>query len=224
MAVWRLFLLTTLAAVAASSAQQQHLLLHHHREKWLKAGSLFESLAFPMRSSVIRLIEQISQESEAIGVSKTCRASLDKFAQDLRASRADAMHMLDSFGKFTPGVLKKRRLTDFGHYDQCLSVRNARYLLLEYHWPAPASVDDLDVLFANDSDTGPRTWVKDYSSKWRTCTMYMVPPMIGICVPSHCTTRDLTAIVESSVITNKTEPFKVCSLLRKTHSIGRSPD
>ena len=118
------------------------------------------------------------------------------------------MHMLDSFGKFTPGILKKRRLTDFGHYEQCLSVENGRYLLLEYHWPAPNSIDDLNTLF-QDEISPSRPWIKDYSSKMRTCTMYMVPPMIGICVPRACSNEDLTAVIESSLIRNQTHPFNV---------------
>jgi hypothetical protein len=130
--------------------------------------------------------------------------------------------MLDSFGKFTPGILKKRRLTDFGHYDQCLSVDKARYLLLEYHWPAPAHVDDLHVLFQEDSSSSssssPRSWVKDYSSKWRTCTMYMVPPMIGLCVPRECSNKDLKTIIDSSLIRNQTQPFKVRHIFIVEHN------
>lgn len=181
--------------------------IRDQQEKWIKAGNIFESIAFPLRSPVIHLIHQITQHSD-INIRKSCRSSLIKFAKDLQDQETNAMHMLDSFGKFTPGILKKRRLTDFGHYDQCLSVRNGRYLLLEYHWPAPTAIDDLHNLF--DQNTSPsRPWIMDYSSKMRTCTMYMVPPMIGICVPSECIDSDLSAIIESSLIWNHTHPFKV---------------
>lgn len=181
----------------------------YHRETWLKAGSIFESVAFPLRSPVISLLHGITGEA-AIPITKTCRSSLIKFSHDLEHHETNAMHMLDSFGKFTPGILKKRRLSDFGHYEQCLSVERARYLLLEYHWPAPANIDHLHVLFQeNQTATTERSWMKDYSSKARTCTMYMVPPMIALCVPMECTNTDLQAVLDSSLIQNQTHPFKV---------------
>lgn len=187
--------------------------IREQQDKWLKAGSIFESIAFPLRQPVISFIQQIIQNHD-LRISRSCRTSLSQFARDLQDGEADAMHMLDAFAKFTPGVLKKRRLTDFGHYDQCLSVENGRYLLIEYHWPAPATVDELDVLFEDEESTSSakKPWIKDYSRKTRTCTMFMVPPMVGICVPRQCSQPDLRTILQSPLVVNQTQPFKVSFL------------
>ena len=107
--------------------------------------------------------------------------------------------MFDSFAKFKPGIFSDK-FADFGHYEQCLWVKNdrfqGRYTLLFVDWPLPSkspprtSPKELTAIVGND------TWISGITNK--AYYLYFEPMVMAVCAPSTCSNSDLKILIQSA--------------------------
>lgn len=139
-------------------------------------------------------------------INPDCKSDFQKALKALESKQNWAFQMFDSWAKFPPSGVLSGTFTDFGDYDQCLSIEDLtpQYCLLDLALPMPQPMpkyhnyyqksqvlpDDVDSNKLDFSVNGTLyRHLADISS-----VFYYVYLQIGICIPNSCTSTDIKVV------------------------------
>lgn len=156
-------------------------------------------------------------QSEA--VSDDCKSDLYQALHSLRLRQNWAVKLFNSWGKFPPSGVTRGTLTDFGDYDQCLSISRpitSQYCLVDVSLPMPSMPQyhnyhqKVEVLPEKDDQLPIKPYaplrllgqrnhtfyrhLEDISS-----IFYYVNLKVGVCLPKRCSTNDIQAVARKSM-------------------------
>lgn len=93
------------------------------RQKWnlmeLSMGEHIESLAFDFKLSLDKILQKTN-------ISTQCSSAFHEFTDSLVKQKLWALQIFDSSAHNLPNGFLQGTLTDLGHYDQCLSIQQAK--------------------------------------------------------------------------------------------------
>ena len=142
-------------------------------------------------------------------ISEACRKSLMNAWNDVRYRKTWAVKLFDSWAKFPPSGSWIGTLTDFGSYDQCLSIdRPVQYCLIDSKIPMPKMprwnnlYDQLNVFPDYESMKSNNLNIPEdnlfYSLANISSIFYYVFVQTGVCLPYECSAeKDIKAISQS---------------------------
>ncbi|KAI2807798.1 hypothetical protein BLOT_005737 [Blomia tropicalis] len=140
----------------------------------------------------------IEFESNLRHLTIECKTSIRRTIVALEHQQNWAVSLFNSWGKFPPSGLTQGTLADFGDYDQCLSVDDVQYCLVEMLPPLPPmpSVHNYHHKTKNLIDTNTILPQLNQSSFIRlmaneSAIFYWATIQLGICLPNTCTTNDV---------------------------------
>lgn len=170
-------------------------------------------------------------------VSEQCRKQVSISLDAFNHRQLWAYQMYNAWGRFPPTGSLSGTLTDFGDYDQCLSLSTPtiapKYCLVDLEVPMPKpmprfhnyfqksfdlqaialktmSEQELDQLFGQPSVNGTiYGQLANVSS-----VFYYVYVRVGVCVPRTCQTNDLESVIKRGEY-SKTHTFQVFGNSRK---------
>lgn len=163
--------------------------------------ALWDTLNYPHIDAFSHMVDLIANDEQVV-ISVSCRDDLNVFSQALRDRQSDAMDMIDSFTQRRSGDGESSHL-DLGDSGQCHSVRFANALaksyLLQLHCPL-SSVNETLHQFTNLTE-------RSFEMLRRWMSHHFIPQLITICLPGSCSTGDVKAIVNSSVLRERLHPI-----------------
>lgn len=128
--------------------------------------------------------------------------------------------VFDSFSKFKPGIFNDK-FADFGHYEQCLRVKNERFLgrytLFHVQWPMPTKAQKRTNPEELRNIVGNETWISGMANK--VYYFYFEPMVMAVCSPSTCSNSDIESLISS---VNQVSSFNI--KLISTESIDDNPE
>lgn len=161
----------------------------------------FEKAFLP---SYIDLERDIVQSEQ---VSVQCRNQIRTALHALSMRRNWAGKLFNSWAKFPPSGTLRGTLTDFGDYDQCLSVDalSPQYCLVDISVPMPQPMPKFhnyyqhsEVLPVNENSNQTHQYLSNgtiYRDLAQVSSVfYYVYIQIGICLPEKCTPQDVSLI------------------------------
>jgi hypothetical protein len=152
---------------------------------------------------------------DSTNITKECVSSISGSLIALNNSVYWSFKMYNSWGKFPPTGIMGGTITDFGDYDQCLSIEpnqmigESQYCLIDISIPLPNPMPihhnmfhKVDVLLQSINKSSNNVFDK-FSEE--ASIFYWVNPKIGICAPKKCALNDIKAISEKGKLfkTNK---------------------
>lgn len=185
---------------------------------------LWESLVnMPSKSLLVAFLPKYIDLSHVLtsnrNLTTECVRDL-KFALDSVQQRQTwALKMFDSWAKFPPNGALSGTLTDFGDYDQCLSIKDLspQYCLMDIEVPMPRPMPKNHNYFHRSSGLLPRhqhnhTTLQNNGTVYHyladvSSVFYYLYVQIGICIPKSCTEEDIHSVAVKGMSTS----FFICS-------------
>lgn len=158
----------------------------------------------------------------ATWISRPCRQKIRSAFDGLLARRTWAVKLFNSWAKFPPTGTLSGTLTDYGDYDQCLSVVNddpvshrgvTQYCLVDISFPLPSMPTFHNYYQPSKVLPDPLETISNQTSPFLlngtvyqnladvASVFYYAYIQIGICLPAECNKNDV------SNITNKGLPL-----------------
>ena len=144
--------------------------------------------------------------SRSKNISFECNNVLLEFFEGVTNGKDWAIEMVNSWGRFPPSGVLIGTSTDFGSYDQCLSVEpnlvidRPQYCLLDVRPPLPQPMP-LHMNFHHRIDVLPKSLNTNESNiflKYSEFASYYdwIDIRTGICVPSKCSQKDVELLAK----------------------------
>lgn len=148
-------------------------------------------------------------------VSDACKSDIHLALSSLRQRQNWAVKLFNSWGKFPPSGLTRGTLTDFGDYDQCLSIENVitpQYCLMDVSLPMPAmpryhNYHQKPAILPELSNGTVRSQYLSTDTVFRhleenASVFYYVYLKIGFCLPKNCRKKDIATIAKNRKLHN----------------------
>jgi len=145
---------------------------------------------------------------ESANISQECVTSISDTFKSLNNFEDWSYQMYNSWGSFPPKGILEGTVTDFGDYDQCLSITSnevigeSQYCLIDISLPVPKPMPKhqnlyhkVDVLPAFVNKNGSNVFVK-FSEDASYFYWYYL--RLGICTPKKCTENDVIILARKS--------------------------
>jgi hypothetical protein len=121
--------------------------------------------------------------------------------------------MYNSWGKFPPSGILKGTVTDFGDYDQCLSIEpnqvigESQYCLIDISLPLPKPMPIHQNIF-HKVEVLPEFLNRSrynvfFKFSENLAFFYWIYFKLGICTPNECTQNDVKAMAQKCNLFNK---------------------
>nr|XP_046914910.1 uncharacterized protein LOC124495555 isoform X1 [Dermatophagoides farinae] len=160
-----------------------------------------------------RLLDLNQVASKWNNVSEACRhdirhALTDMFDVSPQNRKAWPFQMFDSWSKMPPSGMFRGTITDYGDYDQCLSIIEpirSQYCLVDFSMPMPKSQPPPNHNFFHKTlgllpETFPRrneSTIYEHLEKYSSIFYYTYVEM-AICMPIVCNQDDLETILKDA--------------------------
>lgn len=119
------------------------------------------------------LLDSIAHKN-ALNLSGRCYDKLTQLVSLIDNGQLDSAIMFNSWGSFPPKRFASGETSDVGHYDQCFSVRDSQYCLVETRVPFPHKI------LQNPTTTSEPVRYANIQT--------------GVCLPSVCDFQDVDKI------------------------------
>ncbi len=168
-------------------------------QDWVKSIDFYEH----HRESIVNT-KYFSEIIDSENITKECVSSISNTLIALKNSDYWSLKMYNSWGKFPAAGILDGTVTDFGDYDQCLSIEpnqvigESQYCLIDISIPLPNPMPihhnmfhRVNVLpeYVNRSRNDVFVKLAEDASFF-----YWVNPSLGICVPNKCSINDVKTI------------------------------
>lgn len=167
---------------------------------WLGYGNALRKITDTfIRQSLPRILDA----SYSTNVSADCAAAFIQIFTGLRHEAKWVMRMFDSMARPIPAGISDGTLTDFGSYDQCLSIRGpdtmrGQYCLMKWAPPLPPKPEGITFqtrVLDFQNTTLDDTFLDDLAGYAHA--LYDRYGRYGICSPSACSKFDLQQVIDS---------------------------
>ncbi|KAM7303845.1 nose resistant to fluoxetine protein 6 [Ixodes scapularis] len=194
-------------------------------DQWLAMERVFKGA---VDQGFRRLLPHVLKMSEDNDLSAQCTSAFIAVLRKLRSLDRNVLRMVDASGKLAPGLLEGS-LTDFGNFDECLSVAvgddpsahplfRGQYCMVKARPPLPpkpwvVSKHFQAVNFSLFPETSViRELLEDAG------TFYATTTRTGLCMPSSCSKQDVESIVKGVFHTmHWSAVVSYCTINEKPH-------
>lgn len=161
-----------------------------------------------------RLLNLTEIANEWMNVSKNCRhdirESLAEMFEPSRNRQTWAFKMFDSWSKMPSSGMFRGTITDYGDYDQCLSIDKStiptQYCLVDFAMPMPKPQPKHHNFFHKTIGLLPENFqhhngstIYEHLEKYSSIFYYTNIEM-AICMPNTCNQNDLETILKGNVL------------------------
>ncbi len=176
-------------------------------QDWVKSINFYE-----FHKEVILNAKYFSEIINSANITKECVLSISDTLIALNNSDYWSYKMYNSWGKFPAAGILVGTVTDFGDYDQCLSIEpnqvigESQYCLIDISIPLPEPMPIHHNMF-HRVNVLPEFIEKNQNHIFvklaeDASTFYWVNPKLGICVPNKCSQNDIKVIAKKSELLN----------------------
>jgi hypothetical protein len=172
-------------------------------QDWVKSINYYEL----HRESIVNP-KYFSEIIDSANITKECVSSISDTLIALNNSDYWSLKMYNSWGKFPAAGFLDGTVTDFGDYDQCLSIEpnqvigESQYCLIDISLPLPEPMPIHQNIFHKVNV------LPDYVNRGRNgvfvkfsedaAMFYWIHFKLGICTPNKCTQNDVKTIARKS--------------------------
>ena len=133
-------------------------------------------------------------------ISLNCRSAFENALEDLKKQKTWSVKLFNSWAKFPPSESWIGTLTDFGSYDQCLSIEKpVQYCLVDSKIPMPR-MPEWHNLYLQSKNLSQNYEPDDlyHTINNVSSIFYFVNILTGICLPEDCSSEnDVVSIAQT---------------------------
>ena len=182
-----------------TSCSQQYSSVQHRSQEFVEAAQMYGQFMLPHLQHFRDFLKDI-EHNNSISISKACQSTLSLFERGLEEKHLEAMTIFSSYSKGQSGFFTDR-ITDFGHYKQCLystlNGSHTRYVILEVSHPIDGRVEK------------PRNPTHKYHNLLHFSNFVPFPVLHAVCLPSECSLRDVEILLKDDVVRKRIHPFEL---------------
>ncbi|CAG2112969.1 unnamed protein product [Medioppia subpectinata] len=180
----------------------------HNNDEYKGWQSVIDASDILKNDPKVRFISRIVS---SVNVSAECRESVRNTLQSFEGLEDWAFQMLNSWGDFPPKGVMEGTITDFGDYDQCLSIEpnlsigRSQYCLVDLEVPMPKPLVSENINYFDIIDVLPKSVNKSSNNIFVKLSrdasyFYFFFLRTGICTPDKCTKHDIKLMVHKSFL------------------------